>query len=427
MLEQNVLVVSYYFPPMGLSGVQRTLKFVKYLPNNGWKPTVLTTNSNSYYAFDETLMAEIPDLNIIRTAKDTIFSKVLNPKNNQQKTLKYPNYLLQKISRVVTQSIFQPDSKITWKKHALDLGREELSSGKYNVIFATAPPFTDFLVAQKLAEEFNLPFVLDYRDLWVDNAYYYYLTTFHKNYAIKLEYEALKKAAKIIVTSRNLKETLLKRYNFLSPNDVVIIPHGYDAEDFADVRGISKAKEKFVLTHSGLFPDDLTPKYFLKAVKELLKEKPDLRSKIELKFVGLMRNSHLKLISSYKLNDITTITGYVSHKESIREILSSDALWIMIPNNIVTPSRLYEYIGSRKPFIMMAPSGDMKQTAIDSKVAITTDVKDITAIKNAILDYYTKWENNTLPQTSVDFIKKYDRKYLTEILARELAYAGRFF
>ncbi len=428
MINNNVLVISYYFPPMGLSGVQRTLKFVKYLSTFGWNPTVLTTNVQSYYAFDETLINEIPEITICRTEKDTIFTNFTIKKNNTNSptTLKYPNQFVQKVKRIISQSIFQPDSRVTWQKHALKLGREILSKGEFNAIYATAPPFTDFIVAQKLAEEFNIPFIVDYRDLWVDNAYYYYLTTFHKNYAINLEYEVLKKASKVIVTSRNLKEALLKRYSFLNHNDITIISHGFDNEDFLEVRGISKPTEKFVITHSGLFPDDLTPKYFLKAVLELIKEKPELRNQIELKFVGVMRKSHTKLISKYKLGDISNIKGYVSHSESIKEILSSDILWMMIPNNIVTPSRLYEYIGSLKPFIISAPNGNMKQTAIDSKIAKVTEAKDVKAIKLTILEFYELWQNNLLPIGNKDFANKFERKYLTGLLARELSHIARY-
>ena len=428
MINNNVLVISYYFPPMGLSGVQRTLKFVKYLPTFGWKPTILTTNSNSYYAFDETLINEIPEITICRTEKDTVFNN-FNLKKKQNTNLniqKYPNQTTQKIKRIISQSIFQPDSRVTWQKHAIKLGREILSNGEFNAIYATAPPFTDFIVAQKLAEEFNIPFIVDYRDLWVDNAYYYYLTTFHKNYAISLEYEVLKKASKIIVTSRNLKEALLKRYSFLNHTDITIISHGFDNEDFSDVRGVSKPKEKFVITHSGLFPDDLTPKYFLKAVFEILKEKPELRNQIELKFVGVMRKSHLKMISKLKLDDISNIKGYVSHNESIKELLSSDILWLMIPNNIVTPSRLYEYLGSLKPFIISAPDGNMKQTAIDSKIAKVTEPKDIKEIKKSILEFYELWKNNQLPKGNIDFANKFDRKNLTELLSRELSHIARY-
>lgn len=426
MIEKNVLVIAYYFPPMGLSGVQRTLKFVKYLSALNWKVSVLTTDASSYYAFDETLIEEIPNVEIVRTEKDVIFSKLFNRDKQNKKSINYPNYYVQKMSRAISQSFFQPDSKITWKKHAIKKGREILAKGETNVIFATAPAFTDFLVAKQLAEEFNIPFVLDYRDLWVDNAYYFYATTFHKNYAIKLEYETLKKAGKVIVTSRNLKESLLKRYQFLTPNDVVIIPHGFDAEDFINISGITKPKEKFVFTHSGLFPDDLTPKYFLEAIRDIVKIKPEIRNKIELKFVGVMRKSHLNYINKYKLLDMVNLTGYVSHKESVKHLLSSDALWIMIPNNIVTPSRLYEYIGSKKPFLIMAPDGNMKQTALDSQVAIATGYKDIQAIKDAILAMYHQWEKGDLPEGSDDYIQKFERKALTNQLSREISYVARF-
>jgi hypothetical protein len=136
MSNQKVLVIAYYFPPMGLSGVQRTLKFVKYLPEFGWQPTVISTNSGSYYAYDDTLLSELSeDISIVRTEE------------KQKKNFKYPSTTIQKIGRFVNGLFRQPDSKIGWKKKAIDLASKIIEEDKPDVIFSTAPPFTSHLVA----------------------------------------------------------------------------------------------------------------------------------------------------------------------------------------------------------------------------------------------------------------------------------------
>ena len=223
--ENNTLVIAYYFPPMGLSGVQRTLKFVKYLTHYGWNPIVLTSETSDYYAYDEALTAELEQLNITVIKAGKISKK-------KSKTRKFPSYFIQKLGRAFLQTFFLPDSKIGWKKYALEKAKFLFENYKIDVIFSTAPPYTDFLVARELSDKYNVPFIVDYRDTWVDNSFNFYPTPFHKSYHIKLEKEILTKSSKIIVTSRYSKETILKRYRFLSHNDVVIIPHGYDKEDF---------------------------------------------------------------------------------------------------------------------------------------------------------------------------------------------------
>lgn len=418
----KVLVIAYYFPPMGLSGVQRTLKFVKYLPENNWEPIVLTTADPVYYAFDETLLNDIngKEITVFRTPKDPtqIVRKVKSKKKDD--LIAYPSRFKEKIRKAVSQTLFQPDSRIRWRKYAMDLGRQILRDYDIDIIYATAPPFTDFLVALELAKEFKKPFVLDYRDLWLDNAYYYYTTPFHRNYAEKLETRVLNSAEKSIVTSRGMKEKLIKRYPFLSFNDVSIIPHGFDSEDFQGLAPAERESDKFILTHCGLFPDDLTPEYFLRGAAQFLEKNPDAKRYLELRFVGLMRKKYFKLIKKLGLEENVKTLGYLPHRESLSHLIGSDVLWMMLPNDVATPSRLYEYIGSRKPIIICSPKGFVRQTALDSGAAQATEAKDVQAIAVAIEHYFRLWLKNSLPKIPVEYAAKFDRKYLTTLLAKEL-------
>lgn len=414
MLSRNVLVIAYYFPPMGLSGVQRTVKFVKYLPEFGWKPFVLTSSPNRYFAFDDSLLDELKDRNI------EIFRTY--PKKEQKaeyKVQKFPNYTFQKIGRIITQSIYQPDRFIKWKKSAVELGEKIISKNKIDAIFATAPPFTDFLVALELAGKYKIPFLMDYRDVWVDNPFHYYLTPFHKSYSINLEENLLKKTKKAIVTNRFSKELILKRYRFISHDDVVIIPHGFDPDDFNDIE-VKPDSNYFTITHSGLFQDDRNPKYFLKAVSQFLKKNPSAEKKLKLRFIGLMRKSHQKLLKKYNLQTITTLTGNLSHKEAVRNLLESDLLWLVINDVYRSPGKLFEYFGASKPILICAPDGIMRKIALESKAAIGVDPKDVNEIEKAISTFYNLWTKNTLPRPSPEFIEQFNRKKLTQDLAREL-------
>lgn len=407
------MVIAYYFPPMGLSGVQRTLKFTKFLPQYGWTPIVLSASPRSFYAYDEELLSEInpDDTMIYRTEQNS----------NVRKTAKFPSYFMQKIGRAFLQTIHQPDSKITWKKKAVELGRKILSEHKVDAIFATAPPFTDFLVALELSREFDIPFIVDYRDVWIDNPFHFYATPFHKLYAENLEKQILTYAQKVVVTGRHTKELLLQRYGMLGHDDVVIIPHGYDREDFDNAGKITPDRGKFTITHSGLFQDDRTPKYFLKALSLFIKENPHAAAHVNAKFIGIMRKGHTRLIKKYKLDGVTECLGYLPHEQTVAELMSSDVLWLMLKDDVRTPGKLYEYFGARKPIIASLPDGAMKKLAVDTQACIATYPKDVASIKNAIARMYELWSKRILPTPDEEYVESFDRYKLTALLAKELA------
>ncbi|MCX7880238.1 MAG: glycosyltransferase [Ignavibacteria bacterium] len=416
MDTNNVLIISYYFPPMGLSGVQRIMKFVKYLPEYNWSPFVLTSATNKYYAFDKELMKEIPSdgVRIYRTGK-------IN--ESKLKVRSFPsNYIFQNFGRFFLSFFLQPDSKIFWKRKAIELGEKILKENKIDVIFATAPPFTDFLIAYDLSEKFKIPFVVDYRDIWVDNPYHFYPTFLHKNYARKLEEKILKKASRIIVTYRGCKEVLLSKYPFLRNDEITIIPHGFDEIDFQHFHNVKPIPKKFVVAHSGLFQDNRNPKYFLKAFSNFVRSKKDGIEK-EAWFIGIMRKSHIRYIKKYDLEGNVKLFGYQPHSEVIRLLKMSNLLWLTFEDNVRSPGKLYEYFGARKPILICAPDGHMKTLAIQSNAAIAVDPRDVVGIQKALNTFYHLWQIDALPSPSEEFLSNFERKFLTKQLAYQLGLA----
>lgn len=406
---------------MGLSGVQRISKFVKYLPEFGWNPIVLTANNHPYYAYDDSLLNELLERNITiyRTNEDV--SKFL--KKGTKPKITYPNKFWKSLQSKIIQTFVQPDSRRFWMKFALKKAEEIFQNHQIDLIFATAPPFTNFLIAQKLSETYNVPFTIDYRDLWVDNPYYFYPTIFHKNYAIDLESNVLKKCSRAIVISRDMKNALLSRYRFLEHNDVAIIPHGYDQQDFDQSSAITKDTDKLVITHSGVFSADLTPKYFIKAVNLLFSEKPQLAQKIEFRFYGILQNQYQRMIMKSKFAESFVLYDYLEHQLLTKELLKSDVLWLMFPKPIVTPSRFYEYLGARKPLLVCSYDSEVARIAQSTNAAIITKPKDVKAIALAIWEFYTKWKNNNLPIPKEEIVEKFERKHLTQLLSKELGYS----
>jgi glycosyltransferase involved in cell wall biosynthesis len=416
----KVLVIAYYFPPMGLSGVQRTLKFVKYLKNYNWEPTILTTSNVGYFAHDQSLKKELDEtgVRVIRIGSKEPYSLLAG-----FGTLKLPREFIRKILNRLSQIFFIPDNKIAWAKTAYEECLHLLDKEQFDAIFISGPPFSLFDVFSHIKKKYNIPLMLDYRDLWVDNQFSFYITPFHKLLHKKKEYKALKAADKVIVTNRRIKEKLINDYKFLSFDDVFIIPHGYDPQDFEKVNRIEKPNDKMLLTYAGIFYEFITPKYFLKAFKKLLIEHPAVGENIRLAFVGLLRKENQNLIRKLKIESYITEYGYLNHIQTIQKLLMSDILWMMVGygKNAATVSsgKLFEYFGTRKPVIACVPDGALKLAASEYKASFIVEPENIDQIKNKILEVYKLYKHGMLPEADENFVENFRRDFLTEQLAKQ--------
>ena len=419
----KVLIIAYYFPPMGLSGVQRTLKFAKYMSKYGWSPTVITTGKTAYYAHDKSLMkeAEEAEIEIIRTESfdpNSFFSKY--------GTVQMPREILRKFLGRVSKSIMIPDNKIPWTKKVYKKAKELLKSQNFDLIYVTCPPFSSFQIAAKLKKEFDLPLIVDYRDLWYENHFAFYPTTFHKYQHKKQEYASLKAADKIIAVNRRIKEKLLTTYKFLTFEDVVIIPHGFDPNDFENVKPITFETKKLRILYSGIFYENITPKYFLKAFKELTKERPDVTENIEIHFIGHLRKENKKLVKKLKLFENVFDHGYLDHKDALRYLISLDVLWVMLGEgnsmDMVSAGKLFEYFGSEKPIIATVPDGASKTAAENYKASFICSPYNVEDIKKLILKIHKLYKMNSLPQPDLEFVGTHNREKLTEQLIQEFQF-----
>jgi glycosyltransferase involved in cell wall biosynthesis len=418
---KKVLVIAYYFPPMGMAGVQRTLKFVKYLHDYNWKPTVLTIAPGAYYAKDYSLLNELEgkDIEILRV--QTMMEPTQMLKNKE--VLDIPKESHRKILSRLSQVFLLPDNKIGWKKKAIELAENYIEKENIDVIYSTAPPYTDFLIGVELKKKFHLPLVFDYRDAWVDNPYNFYATPFHKMMSIKMERKALHESDHIITINRRIKELLISRYSFLKYNDITILSQGFDPVDFNDDETATLPKvNKFRITYSGTFIDRRTPIYFLTAVDKLLKENPEMRNDFEACFLGHFRKENEKIVKKLKLQDVVNIVGYVDHKECIKYLKTSDVLWLIIGkgkgDEMMSTGKLFEYIGARKTILGCVPEGVAKNTILESNAGIVTEPNDSNAIAEAIYKLYKMYKKKQLPKPPDDFVDKFDRNKLTGELSK---------
>ena len=415
---RKVLVIAYYFPPMGLSGVQRTLKFVKYFPTFQWMPTVLTVTSTGYFAKDESLLKEIVPLGI-KVIRTNSFDP--NRLFRKQEVVKMPAERTRKILSRISDSIFVPDNKIGWKRPAIRKASELLRREKFDAIFTTAPPQTDFLIGKALKEKFHIPLMIDYRDAWFDYPFKFYPTPLHKYANYKLEKSVLHVADAIIVASRRTKELLLRRYKSLTYNDVQIISQGFDPEDMKLDPGVKLPRtEKMRITYSGVFYEDRTPEYFLEALHLVYKNNAKLRGRIEVCFIGAFRDEHLKIISRLGLQNSVNIMGYLDHKECVRYLLASDVLWLIMGDDKSSPGKIFEYIGARKKILGCVPQG-MMRAIIEEAGGVCVEPRDVPKIAEAIVTLYEQYERRQLRGPRPDIVEKYNRITLTGEVAKTLS------
>ena len=393
------------------------------MKNYNWEPTVLTAAETSYYAHDYTLLDEAvnAEVEIIRVG-----GKDINSRLAKKGTVKMPPEFIRKSLSMLSNTFFIPDNKKGWANKAITKAREILKENEFDLIFVTAPPFSTVNMAVKLKKEFDLPLVIDYRDLWFGNQFAFYPTPFHKYIHKKMEYAALKAADKITATNRKMKEKIINKYQFLTFEDIYIISHGFDPADFENLKEEKKPNTKMWLTYSGIFYEFITPKYFLKAFKKLTLERPDIAANIELHFIGFLRGENRKLIRKLELREFVKEFGYLDHSEALTKLMASDFLWLMVGRgrnaDTVSSGKLYEYFGTRKPILGFLPEGALKSALAEYKASITAEPDDIEGIKNAIMRAYELYSEGKIPEPDEEYIQKHRRDFLTEQLTKQFQF-----
>ncbi len=407
---------------MGMGGVQRTLKFAKYLLKYDWQPVVLTVNPRKYFAVDENLLHESLDSGIIieRTGKNEI--------NTSKIVTRVPKERFRKLRSRIAQFFFIPDSKRFWKGKALKKIDEIWDKyGGFNLVFATAPPYTDFLIGQEVKKKYHIPLVVDYRDAWVDSPVLnFYPTPLHRKANEKLERKVIRDANVVITTNRRVKEMIISRYENINYNDVKIFTHGFDNEDFE----IAKTKKlpltnKFRITYSGSFYTR-NPKFYFQAIRKFLDAYPETKDRVEFLFLGIFSKELLNLVKQLNIQDVVNLPGYVNHHECVKYLLASDVLFLMVSRgeneDAAMPGKVGEYIGSRKNIIACIPEGVTKKLLEKYNAIKFINEENPVIISEAMYEYFKLWEANSLPAANEEMIRLYDRKLLTGELAKEFNY-----
>jgi len=358
----KVLIVTYYWPPSGGAGVQRWLKFSKYLPEFGWEPIILTVDPESaaYPVTDFSLKEDLPSsIKVYSTPAINyfgIYKKDISKIPSAGFANSIDNTLKGKLLRFIRGNFFLPDPRKGWNKYAFKKACELIETEGIKNIITTSPPHSTQLVGLKIKKKYPaLNWIADLRDPWTDIYYYkqFYPTFFSKLIDLGYEESVLRKADKIITVGASLKNLFSAKVKGIE-SKTEVITNGYDKDDFSGM--IAETPSKFTITYVGTLSDIYPVDGFLNALYSF-KEKGN---EFILRFIGTVSQKQKDLIQSKTGASIVEFIPYVDHTEAIKYMLNTSVLLLIIPdhqsNKSIITGKLFEYLASGKPIVCLGPA-----------------------------------------------------------------------
>jgi glycosyltransferase involved in cell wall biosynthesis len=433
---KKVLIVAYHFPPGGGAGVQRTLKFIKYLRLYDWEPIVVTVKKPSVPSYDYTLSDDLPDnILIVRTSsleisyghKQNAWQKMRSQSKDGKAKLGMG--VLSKIIKYVSYIIFTPDYQVGWVPFAVSASLKILKSYKIDAIFISVPPFSSLLIGIALRIITGKKWISDFRDEWLESlvrSLNNHKRPFGHCVLRAIEQQSVRSAYLVTTVSRGIVQNFQKKYPNLNKR-FIYLPNGFDPEDFpSDKFETFSENGKFTLTYTGTLFSVTTPKYFLLALEDLVSKFPELLGNLSINIVGRITEDIMPFFNVPKLREIINIVGYTNHNQSILYLLKSHVLILIIDElpdagNIVT-GKIFEYLAAQKPILALIPQeGEAANIVRQTKSGIVIPPRDVNKISNQILKLYKDYKTGNLCfQPEISSIQQFNRKLLAKQLALHL-------
>lgn len=416
---KKALIITYYWPPAGGSGVQRWLKFVKYLRDFNIEPVVFIPKNPHYPLKDATLKKDVPkNIEFISCPiwePNALFSIFNKNKGESAGFLNANPSFFGKILQYIRANFFIPDARMFWIKPSVKVLLSYLKNNKIDCIITTGPPHSTHFIGLKLKQLLHIKWLADFRDPWTEIDYFHNLplTTRaikkHKNQ----EFQVLKNADAVVVVGESMKTQFEK-----VSNKVVTITNGYDTV----INNLPVAlATKFEMVHIGMMNADRNPEIFWKIISELIEENKQFASDFKLKLIGKIDTSVIKSIHQYKLNSYVETIDYVPHTEVINFQKKAQVLLVIVnkvpsAKGIVT-GKIFEYLMAKRPILAIAPvDGDLAKIIDNTNSGTVVGFDDKEVLKNNILHLYKNYIDGRLEIHSKN-IEQYHRKALTKKMA----------
>lgn len=371
--RKRVLLITYPFPPVGGAGVQRVTKFVKYLPEHGWDVSVLTVANPSVPLHDDSLAKDIPSETIVCKARSwepgySIKASVAASQPVGKQTRSGPKKRIIDMVRRLGSLVLQPDPQILWMPEAVSEGKRFLKRIRHDIIVASGPPFSTFLLARALSRFSNLPLVLDYRDEWtISNEYWENkrLDRLSRRIQSRMQQKVIRSAQGLVATTRSSAVSLSElNRRCAGQSRITWIYNGFDPDDFVTPCPKRRSdRSKFRLSYTGTLWNLTSVAPLVDAVKRLARDEPELAAGLELVFVGRRIGSQPALLAQLHGLPCQLIEyPYLEHSEAVAFMRESEALCLLLSDlpgaGRVVPAKLFEYMATGRPILTIAPPGE---------------------------------------------------------------------
>lgn len=428
---KKVLIITYYWVPSGGSGVQRWLKFSKYLPEFGWQPVIYTPENPDLVVTDESLQDDIPkELIEVKTKiwEPYSFFRMLVGRKKDQKT--GTGFLLEDKSKswidelalTIRGNFLIPDPRKFWIKPSVRFLKKYLKQNSIDTVVTTGPPQSMHLIALKLKKCMpNIKWIADFRDPWTGIDFYkeLNLSKWADRKHHKLENKVLKSADEIIVVTK----TMQSEFEKIAGKKVHLITNGFDESDYSNISDI-QLDDKFSISHIGTFNALSNPLLFWEVLSELCSENSEFKKDLSINLVGNVDYTVMQSLNDNNLIDNTVKIDYLPHSEAIKYQLKSQVLllvikWLEKSKGVLT-GKVFEYIATNRPIIAFGPEGaDLELVINETQSGVFIHYDDKKKIKETVLDFYQKYKQKSLNNKSSNYLK-YSRKQLTKRLVEEV-------
>lgn len=418
---RKILVIAYYWPPAGGPGVQRWLKFVKYLPEFGINPLVYVPKNPTYPIIDKNLVKEIPkDVKIIRQPIKEPYSSASILSKKRAKTIssgviqeKNPS-IVEKLMLWIRGNLFIPDARKLWVKPSIKFLSNIIEEEGIDTIVTTGPPHSMHLIGLGLKEKLDVHWIADFRDPWTSIGYHKKLrltSTSQKKHKL-LEKQVLNNADKIVVTSLTTQE----EFRGLTSKPIKAITNGFEEVPKAEV-----LDDDFTISHIGSLLTGRNPSILWETLKELCVENDSFSDLLKIQLAGVVGEEVLDSIEAYGLGKHVANLGYLSH-EKVFDIQQKSQLLLLLEIDSeetkgIIPGKLFEYLNANRPILALGPEGwEAGEMVKSTNAGVFYGKKDKKELKTVLLNWFEAFQNGALHCDSKG-IEQYHRRALTKQLA----------
>ena len=421
---KNLLIIAYYFPPSGGPGVQRVLKHIKYLPEFGYKPHVLTVSNGDFPARDESLLSEIPkDCEVFRShifepydlyrfltgrKKGTAIDVNVIKKDSQKRNLK------DSIAEKIRATFFIPDARIGWLPSAMKAAKSIIENCNIDAIYSSSPPYTCSIIARNLKRRTGLPWIAGFRDPWTGFISSPKRMKLSATIDRAMEHSVFAEADAVECAWEGIIKDACTKFPDLPAQKFNHVPNGFDSSDYPKIE--IQPNKKFTLTYTGSMYGRRNPSSLFAALEMLIKSGNIRAEDFTLRFIGRFGDEVNEMFDSASFKESINIISYIPHSKSIEYLLQSDALLLIVDESKeseeIVPGKVYEYIGAYKPVLAIAPrESAISRLIIETRSGEVAHQSEIEKIAEYFLIYYEKWKNNDkLYEPDSMEISRYERR-----------------